>query len=112
MNAEVWAKLGPYSCLLNIDEVENIDKTWALIAEAINVPLEDVKSAIIPVKDLYIICDHTRTVMMIIIDGSLPSNVGGGSNVRNIIRRVFAILSKNKWWEPLCGEVDKKTGKV
>ena len=28
LNNEIWEKLGPYSCLLNIDEVENIDKTW------------------------------------------------------------------------------------
>ena len=38
---------------------------------------------------------------MIITDGSLPSNVGGGANVRNIIRRVFAILKKNDWWGTL-----------
>ena len=36
-------------------------------------------------------------------DGSLPSNVGSGSNVRNILRRVFVILTKNKWWESLEG---------
>ena len=38
---------------------------------------------------------------MIVYDGSLPSNVGGGSNVRNILRRVFAILKKNGWWEKI-----------
>lgn len=50
---------------------------------------------------MFIILDHTRTAFMIINDGSLPSNVGGGSNVRNIIRRVFAILKKNKWWDKI-----------
>lgn len=50
-------------------------------------------------KDLFIVLDHTRTALMIINDGSLPSNVGGGSNVRNIIRRVFAILKRNGWWQ-------------
>lgn len=39
--------------------------------------------------------------MVTIQDGALPSNVGGGSNIRNIIRRVFAILKKNGWWEKL-----------
>lgn len=28
INNEVWSKLGPYSCQLNIDEVDNIEKTW------------------------------------------------------------------------------------
>lgn len=28
MNNEIWEKLGPYTCKLNIDEVEDIEKTW------------------------------------------------------------------------------------
>jgi alanyl-tRNA synthetase len=28
INQEIWDKLGPYSCTLNIDEVENIEQTW------------------------------------------------------------------------------------
>ena len=46
---------------------------------------------------MYIILDHTRTALMTISDGSLPSNVGGGGNVRNILRRVFTIMEKNGW---------------
>jgi alanyl-tRNA synthetase len=98
---EIWEKFGPFSCRLNIDEVDNIDQTWEMVSKEIDVDVKDVKNAIAPVKDLYIILDHTRTVFMIIYDGSLPSNVGGGSNVRNILRRVFAILSKNNWLEKL-----------
>ena len=29
--------------------------------------------------------------------------MGGGSNLRNIIRRIFAILKKNGWWEKIEG---------
>lgn len=101
MNTEVWQKLGPYSCLLNIDEVEDIESTWQTVSDKIGVAVEDMKKAILKVKDLYIVLDHTRTALMIINDGSLPSNVGGGSNVRNIIRRVFAILKRNGWWDSI-----------
>lgn len=66
-------------------------------------PLAQVKESIIPVKDLYVVLDHTRTVLMIIQDGGLPSNTGGGSNCRNVLRRVFAILKKNGWWEKIGG---------
>ena len=38
---------------------------------------------------------------MTITDGALPSNVGGGGNVRNILRRVFSIMKKNGWWDTL-----------
>ena len=101
VNIDVWKKYGPLSCRLNIDEVENIEQTWKEIADLIEMPVDTVKQAIAPIKDMYIVLDHTRTVLMIIEDGSLPSNVGGGSNVRNILRRVFAILKKNGWWEKI-----------
>jgi alanyl-tRNA synthetase len=43
--------------------------------------------------------DHTRTILFTISDGALPSNVGGGGNVRNILRRCFSLLKKNGWWD-------------
>jgi alanyl-tRNA synthetase len=100
----IWEKFGPYSCLLNIDEVEDIEKTWATLSEKIGVEVNTLKAAITPVKDLYIILDHTRTVLLTVQDGSLPANVGGGGNVRNILRRVFSILEKNDWWKLLSME--------
>ena len=93
--------MGPYSSILNIDEVDDIEATWLKISNLIGIDVPTIKTAIQPVKDLYIVLDHTRTILMIVNDGSLPSNVGGGSNVRNILRRVFAILKKNNWWELL-----------
>jgi alanyl-tRNA synthetase len=100
-HTEVWEKFGPYSCQLNVDDAEDINKTWEEIAAKINLPVEKVKESIGLMRDIYIVLDHTRTVMMIIEDGALPSNVGGGGNVRNVLRRVFAILHKNGWWDKL-----------
>lgn len=62
---------------------------------------EDIKKAIEPLRDLFIILDHTRSILFLIKDGSLPSNVGGGFNLRNLLRRTFSILEKNGWWEKL-----------
>lgn len=96
---DIWEKYGPYSCTLNVDEVDDLDAAWKQISDLIGEPVEQVQKAIEPIKELYIVLDHTRTVMMTIIDGSLPSNVGGGGNVRNILRRVFSIMKKNNWWD-------------
>lgn len=35
VDEELWAKFGPYSCTLNIDEVEDIEKEWEALAERI-----------------------------------------------------------------------------
>lgn len=93
VNTEVWEKFAPYSCLLNVDEIEGgVDKIWDFISTKTGIESNKIKEAIAPIKDLYVILDHTRSVFMIISDGSLPSNVGGGSNCRNILRRSFALL--------------------
>jgi len=38
---------------------------------------------------MYSIADHIRTVTVAILDGALPSNVGGGYNLRLTLRRAF-----------------------
>lgn len=63
--------------------------------------VQTVKDSIKPIQDLYIVLDHTRTILITISDGALPSNVGGGGNVRNILRRVFMILKMNGWWDTI-----------
>ena len=70
-----------------------------------NLPVAQLKLEIMPLKELYVVLDHTRTVLVIIQDGGLPSNTGGGSNCRNVLRRVFAILKKNGWWDKI-GQLD------
>ncbi len=97
----IWEKLGPYSTQLDIDESEDIDKTWASIAELLGMELSEIKKSIEPLRDVFIILDHTRSVMFLIRDGSLPSNIGGGFNLRNILRRTFSIMDKNKWWDKM-----------
>jgi alanyl-tRNA synthetase len=47
------------------------------------------------------VLDHTRSILITVTDGMLPANVGGGGNVRNILRRVFSIMERNKWLEKL-----------
>lgn len=101
VDEEVWSKFGPYSCTLNIDEVDDIEETWKELAKKIGMPVQKVKDGIQIVKEMYIVLDHTRSVLLAISDGSLPSNVGGGGNVRNILRRTLALLKKNGWWEKL-----------
>lgn len=62
---------------------------------------EEIQKAIEPLRDIFIILDHTRSILFLIRDGALPSNVGGGFNLRNLVRRTFAVLEKNKWWDKL-----------
>ena len=55
---------------------------------------DQVNRIIIPLEGMYLIADHLRTLIFAISDGALPSNVGGGYNLRMILRRVIATINR------------------
>ena len=67
------------------------------IAKELGLSYEDLEKIVLPVETLSIIADHTRTLLFAISDGSLPSNVGGGYNLRIILRRTLALLARLGW---------------
>jgi len=52
---------------------------------------------IAPLEGIYLIADHLRTLVFAISDGALPSNVGGGYNLRMILRRIVATMDRFGW---------------
>lgn len=55
---------------------------------------QDLSKIITPLEGIYMIADHLRTLIFAISDGALPSNVGGGYNLRIILRRVMATIDR------------------
>jgi len=55
---------------------------------------EQVNKIIIPVEGIYLIIDHIRTLIFAISDGALPSNVGGGYNLRMMLRRIISTMDR------------------
>lgn len=64
------------------------------IANEIGIELGVLDKIVTPYESLYTVIDHTRTLVFAISDGSLPSNVGGGYNLRIILRRTLSLLKK------------------
>jgi alanyl-tRNA synthetase len=67
------------------------------IAKELGLSYEALEKIVLPFETLSIIADHTRTLLFAISDGSLPSNVGGGYNLRIILRRTLALLARFGW---------------
>jgi len=55
---------------------------------------ENLNRVIAPLEGMYMIADHLRTLIFAISDGALPSNVGGGYNLRIILRRIMATIDR------------------
>ncbi len=94
---KIVRKFLPYAGYLNIDEVTNIDKQWARIAQWLKLDISELKSHIIPLSALYSVAEHTRSLLFALHDGGLPSNVGGGYNLRTILRRALSFIHLYRW---------------
>lgn len=57
---------------------------------------EQLKRIISPLEGIYLIADHLRTLVFAIADGALPSNVGGGYNLRIVLRRIIGTINRLK----------------
>ena len=55
---------------------------------------EQLNKMISPLEGMYLIADHLRTLIFAISDGALPSNVGGGYNLRMILRRIHGTINR------------------
>jgi len=94
---EFFLKYSKLAGNLNIDEIRNIKKAREKVAEQLGVTVDILDKQVKPMEALYAICDHTKALTMAISDGMLPSNVGGGYNLRVILRRALGFIDDNHW---------------
>jgi alanyl-tRNA synthetase len=108
------AKFGHYAGLLSIDDVDDIDSVWGKIAKELGMEQTELRHKIFQLRALYAIADHTRSLLVAIHDGALPSNVGGGYNLRTLLRRCWSLndefglnVEVEKIFEEQIGEFGK-----
>lgn len=94
---ELLKRFLPYSSYLNVDYASDRDKTLKEISIKIGIEENKLKSQIMPLSAIYSIAEHTRALLFAIGDGMLPSNVGGGYNLRVIFRRAYGFVQDYKW---------------
>ncbi|MDP6459300.1 MAG: alanine--tRNA ligase, partial [Candidatus Hydrothermarchaeota archaeon] len=103
-NEELLGRFLPYSGILSIDDKGDVEKTWALVAGKLGLSTKGLKGKILPLAATYSLGDHTRSLLLALNDGALPSNVGGGYNLRALLRRSLDVVSKYGW-DVSLGEV-------
>ncbi|MFC1754802.1 alanine--tRNA ligase [Thermoproteota archaeon] len=92
-----YLKYARIAGMLNIDEISDLETAKAYAAKKLNVSKDELQAQTSGLEALYALADHTRTLVFAITDGGLPSNVGGGYNLRVILRRALSFLDKFKW---------------
>ncbi|MFX1337540.1 MAG: alanine--tRNA ligase [Promethearchaeota archaeon] len=97
LDLDLYNEFSQYSAYLNIDEVDDMDAAWQRVAKEIKIDVKELKRKIMPMTALYSIAEHARSLLFAINDGKLPSNVGGGYNLRVIFRRAISFINKFNW---------------
>ncbi|MFX1258875.1 MAG: alanine--tRNA ligase [Promethearchaeota archaeon] len=97
LDLDLYNRFSQYSAYLNIDEVDDMDEAWNRVANELDIGVEELKNKIMPMTALYSIAEHTRSLLFAINDGKLPSNVGGGYNLRVIFRRAISFIDHFNW---------------
>lgn len=97
LDDEFMKKYVPLSGKLNIDEVEDINEAWKEVAGLLDLEVDNLKETIQPLAGVFSVADHCRVLLFTLNDGALPSNVGGGYNLRVLIRRALSFIDKFGW---------------
>jgi len=96
-DSEFFLKYSKLAGSLNLDEVKSINAMRKQIANQLGVTVELLDKKIKPLEAMYAISDHTMGLTFAITDGLLPSNVGGGYNLRVILRRALGFIDDFRW---------------
>lgn len=75
----------------------NVKELKAILAREMKLSYDQLAKMVAPHEAVYTVADHVRTLLFAISDGALPSNVGGGYNLRVILRRALSILERLGW---------------
>lgn len=95
-DAKLFSEYAKMAGILNVDDLKNIEEAKINIAKKIGVDYETLKKTVGPLQAIYAIADHAKTLLYGITDGQLPSNVGGGYNLRVVLRRALSFIDEFK----------------
>ncbi|MBI3413245.1 MAG: alanine--tRNA ligase [Candidatus Aenigmarchaeota archaeon] len=90
----LFLKYASHAGSLNLDEVKDLRTARGIIAKKIGVNESLLERKVATLQAIYSIADHTKTLLYAISDGGLPSNVGGGYNLRVILRRALNFIDE------------------
>ncbi|QUC64159.1 alanine--tRNA ligase [Nitrosopumilus sp. K4] len=77
-----------------IDSFDDLNDVRRHAIKAAGITEDNLSKMITPLEGIYLIADHLRTLIFAITDGALPSNVGGGYNLRMMLRRINGTIAR------------------
>ncbi|QQG39424.1 MAG: alanine--tRNA ligase [Candidatus Aenigmatarchaeota archaeon] len=93
-DGDLFARYSRISGALNFEDVLDAKRAKSDIASALRVSVDNLNKGIGPLQAVYTIADHAKALLFALVDGGLPSNVGGGYNLRVLLRRAHGLIEE------------------
>ena len=77
-----------------LEKFEDLNDVRRHAVKKVELSDDKLNRMILPLEGVYLIADHLRTLIFAISDGALPSNVGGGYNLRMMLRRINGTINR------------------
>jgi alanyl-tRNA synthetase len=97
VDQDLFLKYSKLAGTMNVDEFGPLAEQRRLIARQLGVDPSSLEKSLAPLEAMYSIVDHSQTLLFGIADGMLPSNSGGGYNLRILYRRAMNFIRYHKF---------------
>ena len=77
-----------------LEKFNDLNDVRSYAVKAAGITEQTINKVIAPLEGMYLVADHIRTLIFAVADGALPSNVGGGYNLRIMLRRIRATMGR------------------
>lgn len=94
VESKIFSKYSKLAGGLDISEIKDSAKIRKKIADKLGISLKEMNEQAEPMTAIYAIADHVRTLLFAVTDGGIPSNIGGGYNLRVILRRALSFIDE------------------
>lgn len=94
MDAKLFKRFAGIAGELNMEDAKDVNMKEGELLKRAGITKKEYENSIKPLQAFYATLDHTRTLLFAITDGALPSNVGGGYNLRIILRRALDFMDR------------------
>lgn len=102
-NAEIEGILGKNAQFAGLMDIrgEKISELRQKVAKASSISVKKLEKIIVPMENIYALCDHTRCLAYMLGDLIVPSNVREGYLARLVLRRSIRMMQEAKVDEDL-----------
>jgi alanyl-tRNA synthetase len=88
-NTKVLQEYSKIAGMTSAKTASDVKRIREKTADRIGITYDELMKIVTPLEDIYVICDHSRALAILLNDGVVPSNVDKGYFARMLVRRAL-----------------------